>query len=158
MLHAAATSVGLFILAYVLIGPVFPGGELAAAAGIALAGTVFALRFGGSPRTFTRSIMNVQALARGAGRVARGAAGAVRNAVAADVALRPALIRIRAPAPDAAWREGLALAVGSAPGAVVVETDADGALVHVNDEEGADVAAIERMELRFARAAPGGGA
>jgi multisubunit Na+/H+ antiporter MnhE subunit len=58
----------------------------------------------------------------------------VRAAIAADVKLRPALVRVRTRGGDALSIAALANWIGATPGAVVISTDSDGLLVHVNDE------------------------
>lgn len=58
----------------------------------------------------------------------------LRAAIAADVKLKPALVRVRTRVRDASGVAALAQWIGAAPGAVAIATDEEGLLVHVNNE------------------------
>jgi multisubunit Na+/H+ antiporter MnhE subunit len=148
MLHAAAMLIGLFLLGVLIAGRGFAPDVVAAAGAIALGCVVFSARFGGIARAaFSTPQLAWLALSR-TGAVVRGALTTMRAAVAADVTLNPALVRIRTRATDPFTKAALAELMTAAPGVVVVEADVDSALVHVNDEDGVDAADIGALEAR----------
>lgn len=160
MLHAAAMLTGLFTLWLVLTQRWSTPVDFAIAAGVAFVCVMFASRFGGLGRSgpFARAPQTLALSMGRAGAVVRGALATVRAAVAADVTLKPALVRLKWRANDEGARVMFADLISSAPGAVVVETETDGALVHVINEDTLDAAAFARLEARVARASGGGGA
>jgi multicomponent Na+:H+ antiporter subunit E len=148
MLHAAAMLIGLTILGLLALERGVSLEALAAAGAIAFVCVLFAARFGGLARTgFSAPQVMVLALGR-VGAVVRGAITTVRAAVAADVTLNPALVRVRTRASGAFTKAMLADLMSAAPGTVVVEADVDSALIHVNDEDGVDSAEIGALEAR----------
>jgi len=155
MLHAAAILIGTFVLALVAMGASVASHALLAAGAIALGCALFALRFGGPART-TFSAPHLLALAAArAGDVLRGALAVVRAAVAADVTLKPALVRVRTRPASVFAQAALADLISAAPGAVVVAADEDGLLVHVTDEDGVDAAQLGALEARVLTAFEG---
>lgn len=148
MLHAAAMLLGIFVLALLAYAQ-RPLAEASAYAALtAGACLVFAARFGGAGPTMWSA---PQALALGlarTGAVVMGAVRVLRSAIAADVTLNPALVRVRARAQRRLSRAVIADLVSAAPGAVVVETEADGDLVHVIDEEKIDAEDLGLIEAR----------
>lgn len=152
MLHAAAMLIGLFIVALFALSQRPLGEALALAAGLSVACTLYAARFGG----ISASIFSApQALALGVARfaaVAEGALKTIRSAIAADVTLKPALVKVKSGARRGLARVVMADLVSSAPGAVVVDVESDGAFVHVTDEDSIDAAELGALEARIVAA------
>jgi len=154
MLHAAAMLIGIFVLAVLAIGRGPAPDALAAAALIAAACVLYAVRFGGAAKTaFGAPRLGLIGLAR-AGAVIKGAFSTLRAGLAADVTLKPALVRVRTRSEDGFVRAALADQLSAAPGAVVVDADEDGFLIHVINEDGVDAGEIGALEARV-RAALG---
>lgn len=156
MLHAAAMLIGLFALGLIALSRGVSAETVAGAAALAVASVAFAARFGGLGRTaFSAPQFVALSLAR-AGAVLRGTFSTIRAAVAADVTLKPALVRVRTRASGAFAQAAFADLMSAAPGVVVVEADAEGALVHVTNEDGVDAAEIGVLEARVISALGGG--
>jgi multicomponent Na+:H+ antiporter subunit E len=120
--------------------------DLTIAVCAALASVFIAARLGGVGGSFARAPeMALLALAR-AGPVLRGALAAARAAFAADVTLKPALVRVKTRASRAAERAAFANLISATPGLAVVDTDSDGLLVHVTNEDAIDAADLGRLE------------
>lgn len=145
MLHAAATFIGLFIVSLILVEPLAGRDALAAAAAIAGAATVVGMRLGGGPAAFMQVILGAARSWRACLRVLTGALKTIRTAVAADVSMRPALIRVANARGAMGARTRVAHALGAAPGAIVVDVDESGLLVHVTHEDDGDAAEFERL-------------
>lgn len=145
MLHAAATFIGLFIVSLVLVEPLAGRDAIAAAAAIAALATAIALRLGGAPASFTQALLGARRAWRGFSRVIAGALKTIRTAAAADVSMRPALIRVANARGTTRQRGRVAHGLGAAPGAMVVDVDEGGLLVHVTHEDDAGAADLERM-------------
>jgi len=149
MLHAAAMLTGL--LAVWLLwtqrwsGPV----EIGVAIGAAALCVMFLLRFGGISSVFARMPVLLMAGVAHAGAVLRGAVRTIRAALAADVTLNPALVRVRTRVASAEGRAALANLITAEPGLAVVEIDADGLLVHVMEEDAVDTRDMGRTEARM---------
>lgn len=158
MLHAAAMLTGLFALWLLLTQRWDTPVDFAIAGGAALMCVAFASRFGGLGRggPFARAPQTLAMLAERAGAVVRGAMSIVRASIAADVTLKPALVRVKWRTPDEAARVAFADMINAAPGAVVVETEPDGVLVHVVNEDALDATEFARLESRVARFVGGG--
>lgn len=148
MLHAAAMLTGLFLIWIALTQRAFSLADMGLAAAIALACVVVAWRFGGVGRAFARSPLLLWLRLSRAGAVLAGAVATVRAAIAADVTLKPALVRVRSRVTGQGARAALAEMISATPGQVVVEADADGLLLHVNDEDGVDPAELGAVEAR----------
>lgn len=142
VLHAAAMTLALLAIS-MLIGA---GAGVLPAVLMALACVVLAARLGGVSAVFARAPRDSVAAVTGLGEVFRGAFKTARAAVAADVTVWPALVRIKSASPQAELAAA-AHKASAAPGALVVAADSDGLLVHVLDEN--DDAARERLETRF---------
>jgi multisubunit Na+/H+ antiporter MnhE subunit len=130
---------------------------LGVGAGVALACVIIAARLGAvSGRgAYAYALRLLGFVAGRAGVVVSGALSAMRAAVAADVTLKPALVRIKTRATTALSQAVLADLISAAPGAVVVEADAAGLLVHVLDEDSIDAQALSQFEARVIAAIDG---
>jgi multisubunit Na+/H+ antiporter MnhE subunit len=76
----------------------------------------------------------------------RAALSTARGAIAADISLRPALIRIKPRPARAPVKAALAEAISASPGWIGVESDADGLLAHVLDEDGVQPHQVSAIE------------
>ena len=137
MLYSAALFVALLAL-WLALHAAAPG-AVAAGAIAAVASILVGLWFGAAKGVAWPALRANLPGRRRIGEAAR----ILRAAVAADVTLEPALVRVRAPA-DAS-RLPLGAAINATPGAVVVAEDDDGFLVHVLDEARAEPDAIARL-------------
>lgn len=146
MLKFLAMFVGLFGL-WLLVSQRWatPMDWLAAGAVSAFC-AVLALRVGGAPAAFARAPRALLATLRRAGAVFAGGLATVRCAAAADVALEPGLVRVRARAQDRDARAAFADLVTATPGLAVVETDAEGLMTHALLESKADAGDLARIE------------
>jgi multisubunit Na+/H+ antiporter MnhE subunit len=153
MLHAAAMLCGLVIL-WMLASQQWSSPQAwLIAAGASFACVAVAARLGGVSESFWRAPRSaIVALSR-AGAVLRGAVATIRKAVSANVALNPALVRVRTRMTRSSERAAFASLLTATPGMAVVETDADGFLMHVIDEDSIDADELGRLER-----ATGGGA
>jgi len=144
MLHAAAMLLGLCIL-WLLATQRFSSGDIAVAIAAGAVCTLLALRLGGVSPTFWRAPRALFTVLVRAGAVARGALSTLRAALAADITIKPALVRVRTlgRGPE---RAAFADMLGATPGMAVVESDADGLLVHVMNEDAIDAADLGRLE------------
>lgn len=156
MIHAAALFLGVWAL-WLVLTQRWDGVEaLGVGAGVALVCVLIAARFGALGRSaFSHAPHALAFVVGGAGGVLRGALATVRAAIAADVRLRPALVRIRTRPSSAAAQAQFADLISAAPGAVVVEADAEGLLVHVLDEDSVDASGLGVLEARVIRAVDG---
>jgi multisubunit Na+/H+ antiporter MnhE subunit len=152
MLHAAAMLTGLILLWLALTQRASTPVDIAIAAAAALAALMVAWRFGGIGRGYARAPRLLLLRLSRAGAVAQGALTTLRNAIAADVSLTPALVRVKSRVTGAGARAVLAEMISAAPGEVVVEADAEGLLLHVNDEDAVDAAALGQLEANVLRA------
>lgn len=148
MLHAAAMIIGLAVLWLCYGQRTTMGFDAALAFLVSLACVLLALRFGGADRGFLQAPGRIGLGGARAGAVARGALATMRAAVAADVTLAPALVRVKTRATSASARAAFADMISAAPGMVVAEADEDGFLVHVIDEDAVDTADLGRLEAR----------
>lgn len=146
MLHAAALLSGLLVL-WILVTQRASSPQDWMFAGVAvLACVIVALRFGGASRAFIRAPRWLALNAARAGAVVRGTVSTLRAAISADVTMKPALVRVRSRAHGVAERASFANMISATPGMAVVETDADGLLVHVINEDSIDAADLGRLE------------
>lgn len=148
MLHAAAMLTGLFLLWFALTQRGFSPVEIGVAFVVAVVCVLAAWRLGGIGRAFARAPRLLLLRVSRAGAVLGGAMQTVRDALAADVTLKPALVRVRSRVTGAGARAVLAEMISAAPGQMVVEADADGLLLHVNDEDGVDAAELGALEAQ----------
>lgn len=146
MLHAAAMLAGLFAFWLVATQNWNSVEDFAVAGGVALACVVVAARFGGVSRSFMRAPQLLYVTVSRAPSVIAGALATLRAAAAADVTLKPALVRVKTRALRASGRAAFAGVVSATPGMAVVETDADGMLVHVMDEDAIDAVELGKIE------------
>jgi multisubunit Na+/H+ antiporter MnhE subunit len=148
MLHAVTMSIGLTAL-FLLYGSLAPAGANASIAmGVAVLCALAALRFGGADRGFSQAPARLGLGFARAGAMFRGVLATMRAAVAADVTLAPALVRVKTRATGFGARAAIADMISASPGAVVVESDDDGFLVHVNNEDAVDASDLGRLEMR----------
>ncbi|MGE0046040.1 MAG: Na+/H+ antiporter subunit E [Hyphomonadaceae bacterium] len=155
MIYAAASLVGLTAFWYALA----PGGE-----GIVLGGVSIAVACALGLR-LTQADRESAPLARAPWLIAfffarlpaamSESARVLRAALAADVTLKPELLRIRARTSDGFSRATFANALTSAAAAIVVETDAEGLFAHLMQEDALDARALAALETG-ANAAAGG--
>lgn len=154
MFHAAAMLLGLFVVWLLSTQAWSTPQDLAIAAAAAIACAAFAVRFGGMTRNpFGRAPQFAMLVLSRAGVVMSGALVTIRAALAADVTLRPALVRVKTRASRPLARAAFADMISAVPGAVVVESDVDGLLVHVIDEDGVDARDLGALETRVLTAA-----
>lgn len=146
--HAAAMLIGLALLWLLYAQRALTALEFALAFGVAAVCVVLALRFGGAGCGFSQAPARIGLAFARAAAVMRGALTTMRAAVAADVTLAPALVRVKTRATSAESRAALADMISASPGMVVVETDLDGFLVHVIDEDAVDTVDLGRLEAR----------
>ena len=145
MLHAAAMLLGLcilWLLATQRYGSLVDAGAAVAAA--ALCAAVAAHAFGVSG-AFARAPRALFTVVVRAGAVLRGCIATLRAGFAADIRIKPALVRVLT---RGRGRERAAFAdmLTATPGMAVVETDPDGLLVHVMNEDAIDAADLGRLE------------
>lgn len=158
MIHAAAMFAGLWITWLLLTQRWSAPEDLAIGAGAALVCTLLAGRLGGfeGQSPFANAPNFMRFAFRRAPTVLSGALATIRAAIAADVTLKPALVRIRTRPSNDIAQATLAILISAAPGAVVVQADSDGLLVHVLDEDSIDATAIGALETRVIDAVAGG--
>jgi len=159
MLHVAALIAGLTGLWITLFWGSAPPAELAAAGLCAAVLTaMWIARLGGVDRESAphwRVLRLAPLFARRVSEAARGAGAAARAAIAADVTLRPALVRIRTRRQSEASRAALAHFISAAPGGVIVDVDGDGMLTHVLHEDALDAPELAALEAQVVRAVDG---
>ena len=145
MLHAAAMLLGLCILWLLATQRLGSAQDIALAVFVGACCVAVAWRAGGIGDAFVRAPRALLTVASRAGAVLAGGVATMRAAVAADVTIKPALVRIRTRG-RGADRAAFADLLSATPGMAVVETDADGLLVHVMDEDAIDAADLGRLE------------
>ena len=82
------------------------------------------------------------------GAVFSGALSTMRAAIAADVTLRPALVRVKSRARRPNQRAAFGAMISATPGMAVVDVDPDGLLVHVLNEDAVDADDLGRLEAQ----------
>ena len=151
MLHAAAMLAGLFALGLLLTQGWTSQGQVLLVFGAALASTGAAMWLGGVRKNaFSTAPQFVMLIVSRGGDVMRGALSTIRAALAADVTLKPALVSVHAEATGPFAKAAAADLISAVPGSVVVETDSDGMLVHVMNEDAMDSAAFTALQRRAA--------
>src|SRR5262245_55543651 len=145
IVHGAALLLGLCIFWLLATQRFSSAADLAVAVAAGAACMLLALRLGGVSRTFSRAPRALFTVFVRAGAVIRGALSTLRAALAADVSIKPALVRVRTlgRGPE---RAAFADMLGATPGMAVVESDMDGLLVHVMNEDDIDPADLGRLE------------
>lgn len=146
MLHAAAMLCGLVILWMLATQHASSPQDWAIAGAAALACVAVGMRFGGASRAFSRAPRLFALNVSRAGAILRGTLMTLRAAASADVTMKPTLVRVRTRAQSVAERASFANMISATPGMAVVESDMDGLLVHVIDEDAIDAADLGRLE------------
>lgn len=157
MLHAATLLIGLWVV-WLVLTQGWSTPEIAIGGGVALLCAAISARLGGIGRGGRAFAYAPRLILLALGRtraVLSGAFSTLRAGLAGDVTLQPALVRVRLRPASDFTRAALADLISAAPGAVVVEADADGLLVHVLDEEAIEAADLGRFEERILRALDG---
>lgn len=145
MLQAAAMLVGLWAVWLLLAPAPLSFEHLGLGAAVAVMAAALSVRFGGWRDVGVQpglAWLRVRSAAEGL----RAALVTSRAAMAADISLRPALIRIKPRPAPAAVKAAFADAVSASPGWLAVESDADGLLVHVIDEDAVEAHQISALE------------
>lgn len=155
MLHAAAMLIGIFVLWMLGAQLGQAPTELALAGVVAVVCVSAAARFGGVGGQFASAPALLLSWPARLSGVCLGALRTIRAALAADVKLRPALVRVKTQA-RASVNGVLSTMVSGRPGLAVVAADAEGLLVHVLNEDQVDAAMFADME-KYARGAVGEG-
>jgi multisubunit Na+/H+ antiporter MnhE subunit len=145
MLHAAAMLLGFFGLWLLTTQRYLSVPEMFLGFGAAALCVLLALRLGGAGAAFVRAPRAAYGVVLRFNAVIAGALSTIRAALAADVTLKPALVRIRTRG-RGEERAAFADLLSAAPGMVVVETDAEGFLAHVLEEDGVDAGELGRLE------------
>ena len=160
MLNAAAMFVGLWLLWLLLVQQIQSVDAAAIGVAVALLSVFAAARlgalggrggFGATPR------LAPLCLGRASG-IGMGAASMLRTALIGGGAVNPALVRVRTRASSAAARAALCDLISATPGAVVIESDDEGLLVHVLHEDQIDGASLSALESKVIAALDGGAA
>jgi multisubunit Na+/H+ antiporter MnhE subunit len=141
MLHAAAMLAGLFALGLLITQGWVSRDQAVLVFVAALVSVGAALWLGGVRKSpFSTAPQFLMLIVSRFGAVVRGALSTIRAALAADVTLRPALVSVRADAAGPAAKAAAADLISAVPGSVVVESDSEGMLVHVINEDAMDSA------------------
>lgn len=153
MLDGAAMLVGLALLWLAAAGSPISVDKLAAMSFAVVAAFMVAARFGGVGSAFAQAPGGAVWLARRGPALLAAALRTLRAGLAGEGALAPALMRVRPRDNSDFGRALLSGQISAHPGMVVVESDADGLLVHVINENQVD---SERLESHVGdgRAAP----
>lgn len=155
MLHAAATLIGFGLLWLVFTQSGVGFDSWVALAVAAFVSVAISARLFGVSGVYARTPQYVSLVIARAGGVVRGALGAVRAGIAADVRLKPALVLVRSRTGSDVSKAAFADLISAGAGAVVVDADADGLLVHVLDEDHVDAERLGRLEARVIGALEG---
>ena len=151
MLHAAAMLAGLFALGLLLTQGWTSRDQALLVFGAALASAGAAMWLGGIRKNaFSTAPQFVMLIASRAGDVVRAALSTIRAALAADVTLKPALVSVHAETTDSFAKAAAADLISAVPGSVVVETDSDGMLVHVMNEQAMESSTFTALQRRAA--------
>ena len=145
MLHAISMGLAVSML-WLLLTQRWHGAEdLALAASVGAGLTLIAMRMGGATPALLRVPSATAASLSRVGASFAGAVATLRTAIAADVKLKPGLVRVKS---TLAGRDAAAFAgmVTSAPGAAVIDTDEEGMFVHVLDEDAVDAVELGRLQ------------
>src|SRR5262245_54251158 len=122
MLHAAAMLAGLFLLSLLFTARGGALEDIALVFAVALASLGVAVLFGGVGRNpFASAPQFLALIARRASAQFAGALATMRAALAADVTLQPALVRVRTNVAGPHAKAAMISLVSAAPGAVIVD-------------------------------------
>lgn len=157
-MHVVALLASLAGLWIILFGAPRDVAGYVAGAGVVMLIALWTARFGGVDRESAplwRWLRLAPLTMRRIFSSARGAAATSRMALAADVPLLPALVRVRLRPQSDAARAALAHVISAEPGGVVVDIDSDGLLVHVLQEQAIDAPQLARIESAVMRAVDG---
>ncbi|MGH6950677.1 MAG: Na+/H+ antiporter subunit E [Vitreimonas sp.] len=143
MLHAAAMLLGLCILWLLATQRFNSVWDFAVAIAAAALCTFVAARTAGVSGAFARAPWALFTVAARAGAVLRGCLTTMRMALTAGAPIKPALVRVRMRGSE---RAAFADMLSATPGLAVVDTDSDGLLAHVMDEDAIDAADLARLE------------
>jgi multisubunit Na+/H+ antiporter MnhE subunit len=151
MLEAIALFLGTFVL-WLLLQQQFMALGIAAAVAASASVTLIAAQLARPGRgTFTRMPQLLLVQTTRAGAAFADTFAIVRAAIAADVRLKPALVRVRTRSSEPLGLATLANLIGASPGAVVIASDEEGLLVHVNQEGDERFAEVRSWEGLFER-------
>jgi multisubunit Na+/H+ antiporter MnhE subunit len=151
MLHAAAMLAGLFALGLLLTQGWASRDQALLIFGAALASAGAAMWLGGIRKNaFSTAPQFVVLIVSRAADVVHGALLTIRAALAADVTLKPALVSVHAETTGSFSKAAAADLISAVPGSVVVETDGEGMLVHVMNEDTMVSAAFTALQRRTA--------
>jgi multisubunit Na+/H+ antiporter MnhE subunit len=151
MLHAAAMLAGLFVLGLLLTQGWVSRDQALLVFGAALASAGAAIWLGGIRKNaFSTAPQFVMQIASRAGDVLRAALLPIRAALAAAVTLKPALVSVHAETTDSFAKAAAADLISAVPGSVVVETDSEGMLVHVMNEQAMESGTFTALQRRAA--------
>ncbi|MDX2274682.1 MAG: Na+/H+ antiporter subunit E [Hyphomonadaceae bacterium] len=145
MLQAAAMLVGLSVAWLLLTQSAWTPQNLALAGFVGVVCVGATMWLGGWRGIGAPPLLALANLRRAPGNF-RAALGAARAAIAADISLRPALILIKPRPGPVAVKAALIAAINAAPGQMAVESDGDGLLAHVLDEEAVQPEQISELE------------
>ena len=147
MLHAAAMLLGLCVLWLAATQRFHSIADVAVAIAAAALCALVAARTAGVSRAFARAPWALSTIVARTGTVLGGCLTTMRAALAPDMPIKPALVhvRTRGRGPE---RAAFADMLSATPGLAVVDTDPDGLLVHVLNEDAIDAADLGRLEER----------
>lgn len=145
MLHAISMGIAMSVLWLLLTQRWHAPEDIALAALVGAASVSIALRMGGATPAFLRFPSVITASFARIGASMTGALSTLRAALAADVRLKPGLVRVKSvlAGADTAAFAGM---VTSVPGAAVIDTDDEGMFVHVLNEDDVDAAELGRLQ------------
>ena len=157
MLHAAATLIGCGLLWVMFTEHAGAPVDYVIAVAASLASFAIASRLFGAGHAYARAPQYAVLVIGRARSVVANAWATIRAAIAADVSLKPALVRVRTRAHSDISKAAFADMISATSGAVVVDADSDGLLVHVLDEDHVDAERLGRLEARVLGALEGRG-
>ncbi len=145
MLSAVSMALGVSVLWLLLTQQWSTPVDFAVALAVGLIALVSTARVGGPSPAFTRLPSVLLALFRRIGTVIGGAMATLRAALAADIILKPGLVRVKS---SLAGRDASAFSgmVTMAPGAAVIDTDDEGMFVHVLNEDLIDAGELGQLQ------------
>ncbi len=152
MLHAAAMLAGIFLIAVLASVSAALPAPIAVAGAIAAACVLWAARFGGIWRGYSRLPAMLGVMGAQLAAACAGALRVVRLAAGARVRVRSSLLKLKPRFSSAPERTLYAAALSMSAGRIVVESDQEGVLAHLLNEPLADEAAFHGLEARVRRA------